>query len=510
MATLYSRVELYKRLDDNTWNATSEVLTNSKDIQIVEGLGKIIDNFSFTINNADNNLFKTYYSGDGSTVTFTLRHYPIPTPITGSRRERVYVGTARKFYTSDYTINNTNGTITFTTAPASGTRNIRIEYPLLETNDLVKIYQWKDMTWASMNSTQQANALLIEGAIVNPTSNIEETGASIKVDGKSWMDTLFSSLILLDQVDKNPSEIAQAILTEQQRFNPNRKVYWHGSNPSLKSDGNAFPDTTYVEVYKPAIECLEEISSDKYTHDGNYISYITVENGVRYLRWKPKGMTVSSTITEGTQPTSIKIGRPQDEIINAVIFNSGKDCYNHGIYYIRYDVLSIGASGGKWKYVNIGKLAPQLIQQEFEADRTKWTTDSQGNRTENFPTSYTYTMQFKERDSNTGLSLGTVYTVANDAEFNQAIRTEAKWAGYERAGFLLDLWSNPRFKATVTLPRPTPQTYNKGDLINLNLNRFIFNNFVNPYKLRLKGITHKFWDTDLTLEEDEETATSEV
>ena len=512
MAIMYKRAEIYKRLDDNTWNSTYEVLNDARDIKVVEGLGKVIDNFSFRISNANNNLYKTYISTTSGTYTYSLRHYPIPTPIAGARREKVYLNNNLLLYTSGYTINNTNGTITLVSNPGTGTNSLKVEFPVIETNDLIKIYQWKDSSWDSLSDSQKADALIIDGNVVNPENTIENSGSILNVTGKSWMDTLFSTFATFDGYGKKPHEILQLMINEQQRNNPNRKVYWHASNPNLKSDGSAFPDVpSYFPMYKPCIEIIEEMSSDKITTDGSYIFYITIENGVRYLRWKPKSLTASSTITEGTQPTDITVGRAQDEIINAIIYFAGKDCYNHGIYYINYDVMSIVASGSNWKYENLSTVAGNLLQAEKKAQPSKWDEDSQGNVTSNFPNAYSYTMKFKQRNSNTGESLGTDYTVANDAQFNQAIRTEAKWQGYELARRLLELWSNPRFKAVITMPRPSPVYYSKGDLINLNLNRYVFSNlktgFVNPYKLRLKQLTHDFWSWTLEMEEDEETAT---
>ena len=62
MDKLYRRIEVFKRLEDNTWNTDGEVLTDAYGYSVVEGIGSIIDSFVFNIVNANNNLYKTYFS----------------------------------------------------------------------------------------------------------------------------------------------------------------------------------------------------------------------------------------------------------------------------------------------------------------------------------------------------------------------------------------------------------------------------------------------------------------
>lgn len=65
-----------------------------------------------------------YFSGDGSTVAFTLAN-----TANCKNVKTVHVGTTAKTFGTDYTVAYATATvITFTTAPASGTNNIKITY----------------------------------------------------------------------------------------------------------------------------------------------------------------------------------------------------------------------------------------------------------------------------------------------------------------------------------------------------------------------------------------------
>ena len=99
-----------------------------------------------------------YFSGDGTTTSFTLTYTPVSivdVEISGST-------------TSAYSLSGK--VLTFTTAPASGTDNIRIEYTVDNTNDNAKKYkeQAGDSATAASGSANSAstNALKSEGFAV--------------------------------------------------------------------------------------------------------------------------------------------------------------------------------------------------------------------------------------------------------------------------------------------------------------------------------------------------------
>lgn len=87
-----------------------------------------------------------YASGDGATTAFTLAE--TPTTIIA-----VYVDGET---TTAYTLSD--NTITFTTAPASGTNNIRVNYTVNNSTDNAKYYKEQAAQSASNASTSETNA----------------------------------------------------------------------------------------------------------------------------------------------------------------------------------------------------------------------------------------------------------------------------------------------------------------------------------------------------------------
>jgi len=70
-----------------------------------------------------------YFSGNGSTTTFTL-----PVPVVSAAQILVFVANVPQNPSSAFSVSGS--TLTFTSAPASGTNNIWVEYTSLQTNTI--------------------------------------------------------------------------------------------------------------------------------------------------------------------------------------------------------------------------------------------------------------------------------------------------------------------------------------------------------------------------------------
>jgi hypothetical protein len=513
---IMSRIKIFKKLGDNTWDTTGEELTEAILGDVTLGMGQKKDTFKFKITNTENNLFRTFFSGNGSQTIFNLIHYPIPTQLqTDPDRFVVLVDDE---INNDWTIDNGAGTITFDTAPSSGTNNIQIRYPVIEVDDRITIEQWKEA------GSPSAQDLLIDGIVKTPIEEIGDVGRMFSVGGASWIESLFATLIPID-VNGTPPEIIggsqvtsgkTGVLDMIALGNPTRQVFWHPNNP-IDKDGNTieqgegdnpFPDKHYVQNYKAANEIIEEVSSNDYTEDGPYFITVVTEttpdnDPVLYLKWLPKGTDTDHIFTEGVEPTNIKIDKKGDEIINAIIYPLGKDAYNISRHDVNFDAVSIGKFGQKWKYItSTGQILNDLLQAEIasDEDKSKFNYDAQGNPIDLFPVSYPYTIvNFNDRDDETGADLGTAITVDNDAEYNQAIRKEAKWVGKQQTQRILDKLANPRYFVTLELPFTTDYTI--GNVAEVTIPSYNFEN----KKLRLVQIKYDPFKTILSLEEDEKT-----
>ena len=423
------RIKIYKKLGDNTWDSTGEILTEAVTQDVSLGMGQIKDTFKFRITNTDNNIFKTFFNGNGSTTIFNLDHFPIPLSLqTDTTRFLVLVDSV---VVTAWTIDNSAGTITFTTAPASGTNNIEIQFPVIEVDDRLTVEQWKDA------ANPAAADLLIDGIVTTPPQEIGDMGRIMIVNGASWIESLFATLIPID-VQGTSAEIIGGSQVSSGKSgaldllafgNPSRQVFWHKDN-HIDKDGNTisqgvgsnpFPSKHYVQNFKAVNEIIEEASANDFTENGPYFITVVTENdaagnAVIFLKWLPKGTATNHTITEGLTPTNIKIDKKGDEIINAIIFTLGKDAYEISRHDVNWDAISIGKFGQKWKFItSTGFILNDLMQAEIatDADKDNFNYDASGNPIDWFPLSYNYTIRnFTERDDNTG---NNIFTLLNGA-----------------------------------------------------------------------------------------------
>lgn len=509
MDYLHQRIVLRKKIKTtNTWATEDDgiVLTDVKNIKVSRGLGKKRDAFGFDVRSPNNDLYEQYFNGTGAENEFTLKYSPIPSQhLSGSEKKfDVYVNDVLQTYTTNYSVSTDK--ITFVSAPASGQRNIKVVYPVVEADDMVDIYLYKNQTWGSMNDSAKNTARKEEGIITEPT--IKVFGNVVNVRGFGLIDSIFSGMAfaMFDNDTVNRAHLViQQIISQLNKFNPNRKIY--GESPAEWANiGNSTPSLSvqYTSKYKSAIEMIEDLSGDKYTGDGQYIYYVEYDaTNDRYeFNWKTKPLTSTGPITEGDEPNNIKIQKATDDVVNVVIYNCGNDPYGHGMEYLNYD-FTITGYGAKWKYISeTSTIGQDLVEAEFQADTSKWNLTSGGERNENFPkdASYPWTFQFDGRSAQ-GAQTGSSATAANDNAFSDAIRLESKWIGKFKTDDLIRLYSNPRFKATLFIPTTQDDTYVLGDIYELNFPSFGLAN----RKLRLMQIDYEFWGRQLLLEEDETT-----
>ena len=375
-----------------------------------------------------------------------------------------------------------------------------------DVDDQIKIWMLKDQTWENMTDEQKNNALVIDGIISRPAETISGNRSIIKITGRSWIESLFDTKIPID-VTGTPPVIIQNILTSCANYNEKRAVTWYSGNPTIRSDDSAHDTHSYYQNYKGVIEMLEEVSSDKFTGDGQYIYWLEVTSaGDKEFHWTFKDNIVPGghTITEGTQEMiDIKVERNTDDIINTIFYHCGKDAYGNSFHGMNYRESSRGAYGVKIKYLaETAGIAKELIDAEKVSNPSLFNQDANDNFTDDhFPIGYDYTMQFKTRDD-AGVPTGSAYIVSNDSEFNNAIKVEGKARGLEATDRLLDLYGAPRYKASIVIPRPAYNTYNLGKVMDVTISSYNLTN----YKLRLVETTYDFYGQTLTLEEDEKTA----
>jgi len=513
-----SRVELYKKLADNTWDTTAIVLTDATSIDVKTAVGKVKDTFKFRVSNANDRLTRRLLNGDGSTTAFTIP-YAAPTTFYSTSKLMVYVDDTLAVYNASPSTNLqysiSGSTITFGAAPGTGTENIEVRFEVISSDDKIAIYLWQDDTWDNMSAADRDTAFQIEGTITQPQLIANDKERTLAINGVGIIEQLFNALAFVKPTAQTKWHLViQSVISQINKYNPTgKKIYgqdpdeWKNlGNPTKKSDNSDFPDLMYTASYKRGMEIIEEITADKYTEDGQYVYYVkrySTNNYGFYVRYKDPDVATGNTITQGTEPTEIKAKRATDEVINAIIYNCGFDPYEAGMEYLNYNPASQSSLGSKWKYVTTtSHLGQTLLNIEFEADTSKWNTTSDGGRKENFPkdAEYTYTFQFEGRNTD-GSYTGVAATAADDDAFRDAIRLEAKWRGKEVTDRIIKLYSNPRYKVTSVVYQSNTESI--GAAYNIILPSFGLHT---THPLRLKEIKSTFWDTTLEFEEDETVA----
>ena len=505
------RVQIRKKINStNSWATAGNAITlpDAFDISVSKTLGKKKDTFGFNVLNANNKYFETFYNGDGITTNFTLDFGPIPSQHVSGTEQKcfVYISGVLQVYTTDYTISGS--TLTFVSAPSTGVGNIKVEYPVIEADDIVRIYRIKN------TDTFTNSDIIEEGTISAITGTIGFKDRVLMIRGESFISQLFNGLVISKPgVSLNfAHQYIQDAIGQLNEFNQDRPIYGQDST-EWTNIGN---DTTSVQVvytmsYKSAIEVIDELSSDKHTGNGQYIYYLLYNaTEDRYeFNWKAKPTSSSNTIVEGTDAiTNIGPKKDTEDVVNAAIYNCGFGCENNAMEFPYFDWTSGGGGGSKWKYITAtNTLGESLINNEFVNNSGNWATQTQSSnvlvRTTNYPTSYAgpYNMQFDSRNS-AGIPSGTAATAANDTQFNNNIWTEAQWQGWFTAKQVIDKLNKPRYKITLTMDYGSDtNSYSLGNVYTITLSSF----GLSGRKLRLTEIEYTVDETRLNLEEDEVT-----
>ena len=501
------KVFVRKRLSSNNWESFSNAieLKGFYNIKVSKGIGKKKDIFSFNIENSNKKLFETYFSGDGTTTNFTLKYYPIPSDhLTGNNQKFfVYLKSGSNWvqqeYSTDYTISGSS--LIFTTVPSSGSQNIKVEYPVLETDDIIRIYRFKN------TDSYTINDILDEGTIVTPAANLSSDSNTLTIDGESFISILLNALAFVQQDEsatKKSHEIIQDVINQVNEYNQDRELIWVTGNFQSSQNIN------YNISYKSAIEIIDELSTSEFNYDSNgnqvdCIFYVLFDGTNYNFYYKQNPTTTDLTLNESDKSIiSIKSKKSMEDVTNCAIFNAGTDCEGNAMEFPIFDFSATG--GGRWIYITkTNTIGESLINQEFLAHQSVWDyqdTPSAGKvRTSNYPNNYTgYETVFFDRNGD-GTLKTTKVQPSNDQDFNNAIWNESYWRGLKKARDLLSKNNSPRYSLVISLDYgndTNTNSYTLGNIYELNVPSFgLYNE-----KLRLEQIDYADHLTILYLKED--------
>ena len=269
---------------------------------------------------------------------------------------------------------------------------------------------------------------------------------------------------------------------------------------SKRINNSSYPVIQMTKVWKPVYEWLKEINDIRNTntaveiasntppHDRNNRFYIDQKN--RYHQFYPAD-TVNYDITAGTvdpdgSVIDFKMTKKTFDIINMVIFNSGKDLNNIGILWYYFDKTSKERKL-KMKYIPMLEIASEGngSLRAMEA--------AIGNIQVNSDTTVTILV------SAGTTSWGESYSSA--ADYKTKFRTKAKYDGSTRAKALVCNRGNPRWKGSFTVKKGS--YYAPGQLCRFTAT----SHGINQELVRIGDVMHHVtpssWTSSLDVEEDE-------
>ena len=514
------RIEVYKKLANNRWSDTPAILRGVSGLSVDEGVNKHKDQFKFVVHNPRNALNRQYFYGDGSTTTFTLYHTVAPEVLGDITRFNVTVAGVALTFTNGtpssgyYGVTTASGTSTLTLGSAAASNaQVVVYYSPISEDDLVIIYKYDDtVAFSTLTDEQKQARILISGTVMQGKSQSENGASVYEVQGYSFIDIVFKGLVFhRTQANNKPHLIAIEIISQLNKYNPFRRIYGESltewtelGNPTTKVGGSAFPTLTYFRGYDRAITFMEDIWSDKYTDDGDYIYnvvYNLSSDRYEFIVRPRTDATQGVIIEQGTNVVySVNAERRVDKVINAVIYNIGPDANGISQEGLNFDPTQSSGIGASWLYISeTNNILPNLFEEEYRLNSSDFDLTANNRRISNYPKSSALTSYdinaFTNRDAN-GIILGTTITVTSQITYNDAFVDEGMWLGKQAAQRIIDRNGKTMLSTSWDIRENT--NYVLGSLVEVRIPSFN----ITSAKLRIVRRTHTFWGMDLTIEED--------
>lgn len=251
--------------------------------------------------------------------------------------------------------------------------------------------------------------ILMIGCAENVPEETDSSKSFIRVEGFDFSQAVMGAIVFVDAKTLTIPQAIQAGLNNLQLNNPNFTVTWHPDNPSLRSDGSAFPVVGEEFFDKPLSELVSKYSKNTATGDLNYYSYIDSQN--RFV-WRRSTNTASRTFVSTTDGyRSLKTGKDIKEVKNFIILKGGVDPEGRAIRERVTDYTSISKHGMRFYVLSdYVKTAGTLMKQDVDSAGVTHMRDA------TFPFTTTWI----------SLSTGNYVTAATYEDYLEAFRLNIK------------------------------------------------------------------------------------
>jgi len=390
----------------------------------------------------------------------------------------------------------------------------------IEKNDLLEVY-------ADMNTVPDpvapGSSLLIQGIVQNYNQTIEWNKKLIKLKcvdysylllhkiwPKNYINTTEphqSNTIIVDMIKQSSDTQGVANYKIQADLVPTGYVQ------AVNKDGNQFPSIEYTSYGKNIYSHIQELSTPAKTGDDlPYIFWIGHEVNLagdveNVFHWEYPDTSASTELEEGEDGIiSLKPNKSVFDIVNMVIFRVGRDCNDIGITWYYFDPQTdqpdLRMLFEDWS--NMADDARELEWKVAMAHNKVFTDLENWEQSYPAPAEYPYTFyNFKEivQDGNKLVQTENIWQVANDAEYNQAIRRICKMIGITEAQKVITTRATARYKFPIVMKGTN--AYTPGDFLKVSS----ASEAVTDLEVRIHDITHQItkggWITTLDVQEDE-------
>lgn len=285
--------------------------------------------------------------------------------------------------------------------------------------------------------------ILMNGIITNVPDDVSGRSNIVRIEGNNYSETLVSAITFIDGNGLSlPAFLEQAIVGVG-NFNPSFKVTWSASNPTLKSDGSAFPSINEKWYNKSLLLLLERYSQNAFTKDGDYYWYVDSNNEVIWKRQEANPVQNYNSTTDAVKQQRIK--KDKSSVINFIIAKGGIGPGGRPITIRADNAISRVRHGFKPHFiVSQNKYAQDL--NELDMNKLSITTGS-------FPTSFPFITAWDSSVTSTdapAATEGSPVTVADEDEYAFAIVREAKHLLRDEADAFLQERGNGKLMADIS------------------------------------------------------------
>lgn len=335
-----------------------------------------------------------------------------------------------------------------------------------QTGDKVVIYYGVNTPSSSLTSTD----ILMTG-VVNDVPFMDGAKNVQRVAGNNYSETLMNAITFTDGTSRTIPQFMSDAIAAVNVNNQTFAVTWSSTNPSVKTDGTAFPNGERW-YNKSLLQLMERYSSRAYNDDVNYYWYVNPQNE---LIWRPQlsasqASAVADFDASTAKYTAMKSKKDTKDVVNFVIIK-GDTTPSGKIIQTRVDnAESRVRNGFKPRIItSVANYAKTLV----ETDRAANPSDFDEGDTN--PNSYPFTTAWTSKvvkASNPTMAVDSTVTCASAKEYNTAVELQAIYELEREADRFLEARGSGKIQVEITFsPGNTPNgsIWRIGDVINVTI-----------------------------------------